>query len=414
MSGSPLSEFSTFLASQGPAWASGAEKLVNEAAKRVYTLSRITAHKDVMEYCQGGDEIRDTIYFDVKSTYQRYNPNVDVNVPNLQTGTTWTVPWAFAMAGVTWTKQELGLNKETMTAKYRAQRYKSVRHQKYQNLYTDICNSMESEMWAVPDKTVMEDTALPEGTARQPLSFPVFVNEFANGLHGGATGTGTWTTVQQIASASQAKWQNQAQAYDADFDTAANGAKIFAPLSKLARKMKFDKLPKGAQYGSPTQKPHVIFCSSQGMANYESALQRNQDQFRGIGKLSGQDPDYNDPTFRGIQFEYIEALDDAAIYPTGGSDALSTELDTANTPSTTSIDGTTNIGFAGPRYYMLNLEYFNYVVHSEYYMEFGEVITPSKQPFTRVQYVDMWCNMLCRSRRRGAGLLFPSADVTNA
>ena len=237
MSGSPLSEFTTFAQSQGPAWASSAESLVNEAAKRVYTISRITAHKDPMEYCQGGDEIKDRIYFDVKSTFRRYNPNFQASTPNFQTGTDWTVPWACAIASVTWTKQEVGLNKETHTAKFRAQKYKSVLHQKYQNLYTDICNSIEAELWAAPDKTLMEDTTLPEGEARVPLSIPAFVNEFASGLHGGATGTGTWTTVQQISSSSQAKWQNQAQAYDADFDTAANAAKIFAPLSKLARKM---------------------------------------------------------------------------------------------------------------------------------------------------------------------------------
>lgn len=405
-----------FMESQGPAWASSADKLVNEAAKRVYTLTRITAHKSIYEYVQGGDSIKDRIFLDVKSTWQRYNPNVKIDYQMLQTGQEWTVPWAFGTAHVSWTKHEVGLNKDTMTAKFRAQRYKAVMHQKYQNLYTDICNNIEEEMWAVPSSTLMEATTLPAGGVRRPASIPMIVNEFASSLHSG-DGTGAFTTVQQInpTTAGNEKWVPQGETYGASFDTAANAAKIFAPMSKLARKMRFDKLPKGPQYSDPTSRPHVWMCSSQGLANYEFALQSNQDQFRGIGKMSGQDPDYNAPTFRGIPFEYIESLDTAAIYPTGASNALSTELDTSNTPGTAGLDGNT-IGFAGPRYYLMNFEYWNYVVHSEYYMDMG---TPFKleqagQPFSYAQVVDCWNNLLVRSRRRGAGLLFPSADVTSA
>lgn len=406
--GSPLTEFTTLMASQGPAWASGPEEFVNEAQRRTYTMSRIIAHKNIVEYVQGGDQITDTIYFDVKSTTQRYNPGGDVDRTNPQTGTSWTVDWSFLHAHMTWNKQEIGLNRDTTTQKYRAQRYKSVMYQKHQNLYTDVCNTIEDEFWAVPDHATMEAAATP-GNPKIPYSIPVFNNEFANGLHSGMS-----STVMGIDPAAQTKWQNQAAAYTFATTSALTAATIFPPLSSLVRKMQFGPLPKYEQYGTKTRSPHVIFASDQGMQNYEHALRVNQDEFRGMGAMSGQDPDYSGPSFRGIPMEYIESLDTAAIYPTGASDALSTELDTANTPSTGSIISGVDIGFAGPRYHICNLEYANYVTHSENYLVMEPPIKLQGQIGTYAQDVDLWNNFLCRSRRKGFGLLFPSADTTDA
>jgi hypothetical protein len=406
--GSPLSEFTTLMASQGPAWASGVEDFVNEAQLRAYTLSRITSHKNIVEYAQGGDQITDTIYFDVKSTTQRYNPGADVDRDNPQTGVSWTVDWSFLHAHMSWNKQEIGLNKDTTTKKYRAQRYKSVMFQKHQNLYTDVCNTIETEFWAVPSHSLMEAAATP-GNAKQPYSFPVFCNEFANGLHSGMS-----NTVMNINPATQTKWQNSAKAYPFSSASALLGAGIFAPMSRLVRQMTFGPLPKYEQYGTKTRSPHVIFASDQGLANYEWALRTNQDEFRGMGAQSGQDPDYNGPTFRGIPMEYIETLDTAAIYPTGASDALGTELGTGKDTNTASIDGTTDIGFAGPRYYVANLEYVNWVTHSENYLVMEEPIKLQGQIGTFAQDVDLWNNTICRSRRKGFGLLFPDSVVVNA
>ena len=112
-----------------------AETLVNELAKNTYTWGRLRTGKEMFEMVQGGDEIQDTIYLELKSTFERYNPNVAIdNYQNLQTGTTWTVPWAFAYAYTAWTKQELGLNKEIHTKNYRARKYKSVLYQKHQKI----------------------------------------------------------------------------------------------------------------------------------------------------------------------------------------------------------------------------------------------------------------------------------------
>lgn len=393
MSGTPLGEFTTLMASQGPAWASGPEVLINEAVKRRYTHSRIQNGKRMDEMCQGGDEIKDTIFLEEKSTFRRYNPNVKINVENPQTGITWTVPWAFATAHMSWTKQEIGLNKDTTTAKFRAQRYKALMYQKHQNLWTDMCNSMEDELWATPNETDMESST--PSDARVPYSIPCFITENTNGAPLNADNT-SWSTVQGISPSAQAKWRNQQETYT--YNSSTDTTTIFTRMSKLLHQVKFDRLPKHGEYSDKTTSPHVILCSLAGMTNYEHALRTNQDEFRGIGKTSGQDPDYNNPTFRNVPLDYIEALDTASLYTDGSA--------------TADEDGAT---LTGPRYYFVNGEYMNFIWHSENYciLEDPVNLTAGGQPFTYVQHVDCWNNLIARSRYR-QGILSPSADTVNA
>lgn len=396
MSGTPLAEFTTLMASQGPAWASGAEVLINEAVKRRYTHARIQNGKRMDEMVQSGTSITDTIFLEEKSTYKRYNPNFSTKVENPQTGTTWSVPWAFATAHMSWNKQEIGLNKDTTSAKYRAQRYKSVMYQKHQNLFTDICNSMEDELWATPNSVEMESSTPTE--ARIPYSLPCFITENTNGLPLNADGT-SWTTVQGISSATYPKWANQTGTYTYSSASAVLTTPIFTAMSEIMHKTKFDKLPKHGSYSDKTTSPHVILCSLQGLTNYEYALRVNQDQFRGIGKTSGQDPDYNNPTFRNVPLDYIEALDTAALYDNGASGVAA--------------EGSADL--SGPRYYFVNGEYLNFIWHSENYMVLEDPVnmTAGGQPFTWAQHADLWNNLVARSRYRQA-ILSPSADTTNA
>jgi len=403
MSGQPLDEFTTLMQSQGPAWMRGPENMVNEGVLRNYTWARIQAGKSMLETVQGGDEIQDRIYFDVNSTFDRYNPNVRLSYDQAQPGVNWTVPWAFAYAYMSWTKQDLGLNKGVHSANYRAHKYKSVMYQKHQELWTDVCNSIDAEMWAVPNTGLMEATSTTGGAARQPYSIPAFVNENTNGLIPANIDAGStlWTTVQGINPSTQAKWVPQQETYDADFNAADTAAKIFTAFTKMWFSLHFDQLPKKPEYSDKTTSPHVILTSLTGIGNYEYALQTNQDTFRGVGKQSGQDPAYDKPTFRNIPVDYIQALDTLAAYPTGSGAVASTELDES---------GTNN---SGPRYYFINGEYLKFVVHSENYAVMTPVITPSDQPFSRVQVMDLWNNMICRSRQR-QGIVYPGADTTNA
>lgn len=412
MAGSPLEEFTTLMQSTGPAWMRGPEALINDAVRSTYTGNRICAAGSMMEMCQGGDQIEDIIFLGETSDYARYNPNEAFTYDMPQTGVKWTAPWAFAKASVSWTKQDIGLNVESMGKKYRAQVYKRVMHQKHQNLWTGVCNGIEDEFWARPDSVEMESST-PTG-ARKPYSIPAFVNEFTNGLvpsQVDVTGT-AWTTVQQInpTASGNSKWKpysvgggagaaNQSEGYTYNATTAVGAAGLFAPFTKAFWNLRFDRLPKSPEYSDKTSSPCVIWCSLQGMVNYENALRLNQDTFRGIGKTSGQDPAYDAPTFRGIPLEYISALDSALLY--------------AN--DTTAVDeaDTTGTAVSGPRYYFINSEYLKFVTHTENYCKMTEPFMPSAQPFTRVQVMDLWNNNIVRSRARH-GIVGPAVDATYA
>jgi hypothetical protein len=417
MAGSPLEEFTTLMQSTGPAWMRGPENLINEAVRTTYTGNRICAAGSMMEMCQGGDQIEDIIFLGETSDYARYNPNEAFTYDMPQTGTKWTAPWAFAKASVSWTKQDIGLNVESMGAKYRASVYKRVMHQKHQNLWTGVCNGIEDEFWARPDSVEMESST-PTGP-RKPYSIPVFINEFTNGQvpsQVDASGI-AWTTIQDIdpSSTGNSKWApysvgggaNAAAASAGyDFDASTNFAKdtagLFPAFTKAFWNLRFDRLPKKPEYSDKTSSPCVIWCSLQGMVNYEHALRVNQDTFRGIGKTSGQDPAYDAPTFRGIPLEYIAALDTAKLYAS-----------TANAVNETVESGTDAGAKAGPRYYFINAEYLKFVTHTENYCKMTEPFMPSAQPFTRVQVMDLWNNTVCRSRARH-GIVGPGTEVTAA
>ncbi len=413
MAGTPLDEFTTLMASQGPAWARGPEVIVNDVVKNTYTLNRFVTGKNVMEMVQGGDQITDTIFLDAKSTFQRYNPNVEFTYQNPQTGTTWTVPWAFAAAHMSWTKHELGLNKDTTTKKYRAQRYKSVMWQKHQNLKTDISNSLEEEIWAQPDQVNMESSS--PTSPRVPYSIPVFINEFANGLpHTTVDVSGaTWTTVMGIdpTVAGNEAWKPLQVGYAVtNYTSASNVAPLFQALSAAFHKTSFDRLPYGSEYSDARTTPNFFATSLNGLTNFETALRVSQDLFSGMGKVGGQDPDYPGPKFRGKPLVYISELDTATIH-SDGTNAVAEESASGVSGSHISltygsvgsnIKSAVTGGGVSSFYYAVSGLYMKCVVHSENYLVLTDPITPSKQPFSRVQVADIWNNFICRSRRRHA------------
>jgi hypothetical protein len=417
MAGSPLEEFTTLMQSTGPAWMRGPENLINEAVRKTYTGNRICAAGSMMEMCQGGDQIEDIIFLGETSDYARYNPNEAFTYDMPQTGTKWTAPWAFAKASVSWTKQDIGLNVESMGAKYRASVYKRVMHQKHQNLWTGVCNGIEDEFWAQPDSGEMESST-PTGP-RKPYSIPVFINEFTLGKVPARADAGgvAWSTIQGIdpAGTGNSKWApysvgggsgaaaaSDGYDFDASTSSALDTAGLFPAFTKAFWNLRFDRLPKKPEYSDKTSSPCVIWCSLQGMVNYEHALRVNQDTFRGIGKTSGQDPAYDAPTFRGIPLEYIAALDSAKLYAS-----------TLNAVDET-VEASADAGAkAGPRYYFINSEYLKFVTHTENYCKMTEPFMPSAQPFTRVQVMDLWNNTVCRSRARH-GIVGPNTEVTAA
>jgi hypothetical protein len=428
MAGVPLDEFTTLMGSQGPAWMRGPEVMINENVRTSYTGNRIVAAGNMQDMIQAGSKITDRIFLENQSDYKRYNPNDEHTYPQPQTGTTWEVPWAFAFASASWTKQDIGLNAQSMGKRYRAQMYKRVMRQIHQNLWTGVCNGIEDEFWARPHYAEMEGST---PSVRKPQSIPCFVNEFSDGIIPAIVDQGStaWTSIQGItrAASDNSKWQcysvgggagAKAQSSGYLYDETAStmpweATGIFKVFNEAYWNLRFDRLPMKPEYSDKKSSPQVIWTSIKGTVLYENALRQSNDYLRGMGKATGSDPAYPGPSYNNIPLEVISQFDDVgngthgALLYSDGTEACDEQGRNA--------DGSvgTTLSIIGPRFYWINTEYLKFVTHEENYCTLTKPFTPSKQPGTRVQVMDLWNNTVCRSPRR-LGVVGPNADVTYA
>jgi len=403
----------------------GPEVIINEAVRTSYTGNRIAANGNMMEMVQGGTSIKDKIFLDEISDYARYDVGEEFTYPHPETGTDWEVQWALAKASISWHKQERGLNIEHMGPRYRTQMLKKLMWEKWQNLWTAICNGKEDEFWARPHTAKMETST--GVSQRKPYSIPCSVNEFPNGKIPAIVDQGgtAWTTFQQVtlpasASAATGKWQcykvgggagaaNQAAGYTYDETTSTMpwGVRpIFKVFAEAWWNLRFDQLPMRKEFSDKTSSPNVIWCSIKGIVLYENALRSSNDYLRGMGKATGADPAYPGPTFMGTPVEVISQLGTALLY-SDGVQAVNEDGDNASATAGTAA------AVIGPRFYFINTKYLKFIVHESNYGTLTEPIRPSKQPHTRVQVWDSWDNLVNRAPRRH-GIVGPASDVTYA
>lgn len=419
--GSALSTFNDFMKATGPSFLTSAADVVNEAQKHNYLLRRFLKGADGERIIQGGSTIKDTLMFDEDSTFQFYLPNETFTWVNPQVLEEWEINWRFAVDHMSWTDQEVDLNRtSSMTRAARHQMYKDLKRRKEARLWTSILNGMESQLFAAPNTTNMESS-----TGKEPYSIPAFVNEFANGLWGTAgNGTapeggdtslgnntnasaGAFSTIEGLNPALQSKWVCQQVSYAEPAGTTASTStniptnmseidSVVAAFDKMWTLVRFDPPPTKQEYFENGQLfGQFIACSRRGQNHYRRILRASQDQFV---TASRQDPAYVKPQYAGIDLEYVSELDSAAIYHT-----------TTTSGVTVTEDDYTN-GVAGPRYYWLNAKYLCPVFHTTRYMYKHDPMRHPNQPFTTIQPIDSWYNMVCRSRRR-LGIVYPSVDV---
>ena len=129
-----------------------------------------------------------------------------------------------------------------------------------------------------------------------------------------------------------------------------------------------------------------------------NALRSQQDMF---AAPSRQDPAFLKPTYGGIELEYVASLDTAAIYLNTAGNALVDE-----TGGDDAAYSWVKVRVAGPRYWWINANYIHPVFHTTRYFHRHPVMTHPNQPFTHVQPVDCWTNLVCTSRQR-SGIVIP-------
>ena len=407
MAGSALSTFNDFMTATDSAILTSADSIVNEAVKQNYLLKRFLKGRGPQEILQGGKTIKDQILFDEESTFEYYQPNATFTWENPQVLSEWEINWRFCVDHMSWTDHELELNAGGgLGRSARHAVYKRLRRVKEQRLWTSLLNGIEDSLFAQPNTTDMEAAA---GT--RPYSIPCFLNEYTDGQFVEDDGT-AWTTVEGINpdTAGKSKWKPKQATYEqgAEGNAAAddNAVGIMAAFDNMYLTVKFAAPPTRTEYfENDSLYRQFIACSKFGMTAYSQILRLQQDRF---AAPSMQDPAFLKPTYGGIEVEYVAALDSAKLYTEGDGDDNMPETGSHSTSASADV-----ANFGGPRYYWVNANYMLPVFHSKRYMARHPVMTHPNQPFTHVQPVDCWMNMICRSRQR-QGIVSPAAAYSGA
>jgi len=413
MSGSALSTFNDFMTATDSAILTNADSIVNEASKQNYLLRRFLKGRGPQEILQGGKTIKDQIMFDEDSTFEYYQPNATFTWENPQVLSEWEINWRFCVDHMSWTDHEIELNAGGgLGRKARHAVYKRLRRVKEQRLWTSLLNGIEDSLFAVPETGAMESQ---DGT--KPYSLPCFINERLDGKFKQGDGT-TWSSVEGITStdAGKTKWKPQVTLYDATaagFSTGQDQSSILAAFDDMFLSIKFMAPPTRQEYfENDNLYRQFIACSKAGISIWNQLMRSKNDR---LTSTSAQDPAYLKPVYGGIELEYVAALDDAALYEQHTGAALVTEQAATGTPTggLGDGDGAGDAKYVGPRYYWINSNYLKPVFHNKRYMYRHPVLTHPNQPFTHVQPIDCWMNMVCQSRQR-QGLVAPGAAFATA
>ena len=390
-----LSDFSDFVKSTAPAWASSQEAFVNELQKNNYPLQRFLRGREMSEMFQNGERIKDGIILDEAGTFAMVGPETETNWTNAQTMTLWEIPWRFSQAYMTWTAQEVDLNEGSS-----ATTWKRVKRIKQTGLANDIVNGLDGKLFAKPSKTTMETFsaigASDTGDPGEPYSIPALVNEYTNTLFDEHTTT-PWTTVQTIDPTTKTRWQNvQASYSNLTANTASN---LTTAFDDIILDLQF-KQPgtMNEYYENDSMFRQCIYTSKTGIKNWKLLCRSENDV---TVSPSAQDPAWNFPKYAGIPIERAPQLETALLYGVAG---------TATVSYKENDDTTDAANITGPRYYWVNANYMKMAFHSKWYFKYLDVFSPEKNRTKYILPIQTWFNLYATSRRHH-GVVYPSTDL---
>lgn len=388
--GTPLSQFTDYVATSPPSYLTSVDSVVNEMAKQSYLLKKFLKGGDKTFQLQGGSRIKDVLILDRQSTAVNYDPDDTFNWVNPQFTSTYALDWRFTADHYAYNKHELALQMGGTAGGMRGA-FKNLKRIKEQGMWTSKINFMENCLTAEPNTTTMETQ-----TGKVPMSIMGGLNEFTNGLYGaGATG-GAWSTFQTLDPALKARWVPQVETYGSASPAADNAAvatrNVIQAFDRMWNKVDYEAPPTRAEYfENPDYGAMFIFCSPSARAAYSQLLRASQDRFK-----SPEDPEFNSPSYSGIELVKVNNLETAALYPDSGNTDLFSELNSS----------TDNRGY---RYFWMHGKYAGPVFHTENYFMLEQPKDHPQQPFTKVVLCDTWWNFVFRSRQRH-GVVAPSGD----
>jgi hypothetical protein len=381
MPGTALVNFTDFVNATGPAYVRSATDFLNEAVRQSYLLGRFLKGRTADEVLQGGDTIKDLVMFDEANTYQKYQPNEELNWTQPQVTVEQELDWRFSLDQESWTDQEIELNMPSgMSRGYANVQYKKRKKIIEARMWTSMINGMDKDLMASPDSGANQMEA---NTGKEPLSIPAYITEDTTNYHSAGTGDGTWTTIMGIDPAAQSKWRNQVETYDYDDpdDSDGDADGLIDAFDNMITKVDFKAPGFHDEHFEPSYSGlrEFIICSRGGLNQYKRLLRASNDTL-----VQKQDAAYNRPQFSGIDLIYATTMDTLSMV-WGASGTAATE---------------TSFTTDGYRYYWVNANYLKPVYHVRRYFHKLAPFFLEKQPYTHVRPCDSWWNLFCGSRQR--------------
>lgn len=361
-----LASFNAFTRATGVKVATAPDKIVNDATKNTYMLSRMLKGRDAAQSVQSGQKIVDRIQLTDSGTAEFYHPNDDMDIQNVDNLVSIEVDWRFIADHYSYTEQEVTLNSGDPQTYY-----KNLLKSKRQACHTSLYNKMEDALWAAPSNAGMESS-----DGKVPYSIPAFITK------DGLAPTG-FTTLEGLNPTTESGWRNQTETYDHTNPTDTTSGLVRA-MDRMWHKVRFISPAAGGgnqYFESDMLQKMAIFTNLDGITLLQTLTRDANDRLtpaNNLGWVAGN------IAYAGLPIEYISTLDTALV------------------------DNGSAIPSGQPFYYYVNLNYLYPIFHTEKYMTEKDPMQHPRQPFSYVVWKTTYYNIFMQSRRR-QGLISAAA-----
>jgi hypothetical protein len=348
--GTSLVDFKDFVLATKPHKITPTSEVLNDTAKNYYLLGDMLKGRGDEEVVQNGSEIIDMVRLSTHNAAGFYKPNQNLQPRGMDILTKIKAPWRFHQGNYAWTKEQVTLNGggsmdnwvRLLTA------WRQACHQ-------DIWDSLENNLYAVPDNAEMEA----DGGTR-PYSLMCFITD--DGL-----APAGFTTIQGVNPSTQANFRNQTESYSA----AALATTIYPSFDRMWHKLNWNGPASKEEWFTSTEwRKFKILTTLNGIVQYLDTNRSNNDRLS-----PSNDPGTYaaNPTYNGIPLKRIPAFEDYC----------------------------TAAGVTQPPYDWIDARFVFPVFHSDVYMDEGDPIAGGvNQPFSYATYTNTYLNLFCRSRKR--------------
>lgn len=359
-----LSTFNAFVLATGARVATDPDRIINDAVKNTYFLSRALKGRDASLVVQSGSKIIERVQLTDSGTFEFIHPNEDLDIQNVDNLTPLEIPWRFGIAHYAYNEAEMALNGGDPQTYY-----KNLLKGKRQACETSTFNGMEDAIWAAPSNADQEALS-----GKKPYSIPCFITSTGGAPSG-------FTTIQTVNPSVDIGFKNQVQTYDASNMTDPDQG-LVAALDEMWLKIKFEA-PQGgpAEYFEDDNLQKMVIASNRnGIRKLQQLTRDSNDRLMPAGNLGWVNGNI---TYAGIPLLYVTALDTALV----------------NSGAAITVNK--------PWFYFINLNYLYPVYHSEKYMVEKAPMQHPRQPLSYVVWKYTMYNWIVTSRKR-QGLVLPT------